>query len=78
MEKLVIVGAGQRCYSAFAEELCKKYNQKYKLVGVCDTNIKRCEYFRDTLDKNIKVYTDFDLMLDELQPAAVLVTTQDC
>ena len=80
MKKLAIVGAGHRCYRAFAKKLYEKYPGKYKIVGVCDKNIKRAEYYRDTLDENIKVYRecDFDLMIDETKPDAVMVTTPDC
>lgn len=77
MERLVIVGAGQRCYNMFALRLKKSYADKVEIVGVCDTNIKRCEYFRDTINENMKVYKDFYKMLDELKPDSVLVTTVD-
>lgn len=78
MKNMVIVGAGSRCYESFATVINKNYSDKIKIVGVCDTNIKRCEFFRDTIDKCIKVYTDFDKMLDELNPHLVMVATQDC
>lgn len=78
MERLVIVGAGQRCYYMFAKRLKENYADKVEIVGVCDTNIKRCEYYRDTINPNMKIYKDFDLMLDELKPDSVLVTTVDC
>ncbi|MBE5751947.1 MAG: Gfo/Idh/MocA family oxidoreductase [Clostridiales bacterium] len=77
MQKIVIVGAGQRCYYNFAENLCKGYKDKYALVGVCDSNVKRCEFYRDTLNPDLKIYTDFDVMMDELKPDAVVVTTPD-
>ena len=78
MKKIAIVGAGHRCYANFAQDIVKKYSDFYKIVAVCDINIGRCEYFRDTLDKEIKVYTDFDKMLCEAKPDAVIVTTPDC
>lgn len=77
MKRLAIVGAGQRGYYMFAERLYKNYSDKVELVGVCDPNIKRCEYFKNTLNPNMKIYTDFDLMMDELKPDSVLVTTVD-
>ena len=78
MKRLVIVGAGHRCYTNYATALTQKYADKWDLCGVCDTNIGRCEYFRDTLRSDLAVYTDFELMMSEQQPDAVLVTTPDC
>ncbi len=46
-------------------------------MGVCDTNIKRCEFYRNELGVDIKLFNDFDQMLDELKPDAVIVTTPD-
>ena len=77
MKKIVIVGTGTRCF-AFAEQLCKKYADNFKLVGICDTNVKRCEYYRDSIGADFAIYQDYDVMLDELKPDAVLVTTPDC
>ena len=77
MKNLVIVGAGHRCYEGFAKTLSTNYADKINIVGVCDTNIKRCEFYRDTLNPNMKIYTDFNLMIEELKPDAVLVATVD-
>ena len=78
MKKLAIVGAGLRCYETYAVTIAKQYADKYKIVGACDVNIGRAEYFRDTIDEGIGVYTDFDLMMQEQKPDVVLVTTPDC
>lgn len=77
MKKLVIVGTGHRCYS-FAKSIIENYSDKIAIIGVCDVNVKRCEYYRDTLNADMKIYRDFDLMLNELKPDAVFVTTPDC
>ena len=77
MKKLVIVGTGHRCYNAFAKKLTEEYADTIEIVGVCDTNRKRCEYYQDTLNPNMKIYQDFDLMIDELKPDAVMVATPD-
>ena len=78
MRRIAIVGAGHRCYMNFAYEIAKNYSDFHKIVAVCDVNIGRCEFFSDKLDKEIKVYTDFDKMLSEQKPDAVIVTTPDC
>ncbi len=76
---LVIVGAGQRCY-AIVEIIKKNHSDTNKIIGVCDRNLKRCEYFRKNINPDMKIYkeSDFDKMLDELRPDAVLVATADC
>ena len=77
MKRLAIVGAGQRCYEFFATKIKEKYSDTTEIVGVYDNNIKRAEYFQKTINANIKVFDDFDKMLDETKPDTVLVTTVD-
>lgn len=78
MKRLAIVGAGLRCYESYACVIAEQYSENFKIVSVCDVNIGRCEYFRETIDKNIRAYTDFDQMITEMKPDAVLITTPDC
>lgn len=75
---LVIVGAGQRCFT-IVETIKKNHSDVNNIVGVCDANIKRCEYYRKHINPNMKTYKqqDFDKMLDELKPDAVIVATAD-
>lgn len=78
MIRLAQVGAGARGYSMFARNLYKDYQGKAEIVAICDPNQMRCEFYRDTTNKEMKIYSDFDLMLDETKPDAVLITTPDC
>lgn len=79
MKRIVIVGCGMRCYYTFAKKFKENYQGKVEIVGACDTNIKRCEYFQKTINPEMKIYkaAEFDRMLDDLRPDAVLVTTVD-
>lgn len=77
MKRLCIVGAGYRGYYMFAKNLKENFKDEVKFVGVCDTNTMRSQYYVDTIDKDMKLYTDFDLMLKEQKPDAVIVTTVD-
>ena len=79
MKKIVIVGAGQRCYASYALPLTEEYGDKVKILAVCDVNMGRCQFYRKSLGEDIKAYRaeDFDLMLEETKPDAVLVTTCD-
>ena len=77
MKKVAIVGAGQRAYRAYAQAFYEEFPGKVKVVGVCDPNETRRRFFRDSLDPDIWLYEDFDLMLRETEPDYVLVTTVD-
>lgn len=77
MKRLAIVGAGARGYFMFALYLKEKFSDKIEIVAVCDPNPTRSEYFKKTINPNLRVYTDFDRMLCEVKPDAVLVTTVD-
>lgn len=77
MKRMVIVGAGFRCYHMFAKSIRDRFSDRCKLVGVCDPNYKRAQIYIDTIDKDMKYYDDFDKMLEEQKPDAVLVTTPD-
>lgn len=78
MKRLAVVGAGQRCYGFFAEQLKKYYAQSVEIVAIYDINRKRCEYFQKTINPAMVIYDDFDTMLEEAKPDTVLVTTVDC
>ena len=77
MKRLVIVGASFRGYTMFADQIFKNHSDTAKIVAVCDPNCVRSEYYRDTTFTDMRVYTDFDLMLDTERPDAVIVTTVD-
>ena len=78
MKRLVIVGASFRGYTMFASKIFNSHSDTAKVVAVCDPNHVRSEYYRDTTFTDMRIYTDFDLMLDTERPDAVIVTTVDC
>lgn len=77
MKRLAIVGAGFRCYHMFAKTIRDRFYDRCELVGVCDTNHKRAKIYIDTINKDMKFYQDFDQMISDLKPDAVLVTVPD-
>ena len=77
MKKLVIVGTGQRGYEFFATKIKERYCDTVQIVGIYDNNQKRAQYYQKTISKDIKVFDDFDKMLDQTKPDIVLVTTVD-
>lgn len=75
--KYVLVGTGVRALT-FAEPLTKEYKESSVLLGLFDNNPKRAEYFSTQLGYPVKVFDDFDVMLDETKPDSVIVTSVDC
>ena len=76
MKSYVIVGAGVRVYGMFVLGLKSKLGSDVKISGVYDINRKRCEFYQSEID-GLKIYSDFDLMLDCEKPDAVIVGTID-
>ena len=82
MKKYVIVGAGSRCSYMFVTALYEGVNKDDIVIsGVYDTNVKRSEYLADKIkkitDREARVYTDFDTMLNAEKPDGVIVTSTD-
>ena len=77
MKRYVIVGASARCYMMFVTRLVENYAGQAKITGVYDINKTRCKVFRDKIGDDCVIYDDFDKMLDEQRPDAVIVTTTD-
>ncbi|HBT64050.1 MAG TPA: gfo/Idh/MocA family oxidoreductase [Ruminococcaceae bacterium] len=78
MKRYVIVGVGQRGLEMFGRRLSsEEFSEQAKLVGVYDINSVRAHEFSKECG-DIPVFDDFDKMLDETKPDAVIVTTLDC
>ena len=77
MKKIVIVGASCRCYDMFVEPLVDEYADKVSITGIYDVNVGRCKIFRKKVGDGLKIYYDFDEMLDSEKPDLVLVATTD-
>lgn len=78
MKKYALVGTGFRGILAYATPMVKEYPDCVDLAAVCDVNIKRAELVSSFTGKQIPAYNDFDLMLNEIKPDVVVVTTCDC
>lgn len=80
MKRIAIVGCGMRCYYTFATKFQENFADRVEIVACCDVNIKRAERFRKVFNPAMGVYgaDEFEKMLDETKPTAVLVTTVDC
>ena len=78
--RLVLVGTGSRGSSTWGKALMETHAEHVELVGLCDINRKRAEYARGYIGRELPVYHsgDFEKMVRETGPDAVLVTTTDC
>lgn len=81
--RYAVVGTGGRV-GMFISPLVQKYKAEGELVGMCDTNPGRLEFWNDRIEKEYKhapiaTYPaeDFDKMIKETKPDVVIVTTVD-
>lgn len=76
MKKYVIAGASGRAYYLFAKSLKEGFSDCAQVTGIFDPNPLRAEKFKE-IDPDYRIYTDFDLMIEQEKPDAVIVTTVD-
>lgn len=78
--RLALVGTGSRGTLTWGQGLLGQLSDKVELVGLCDINPKRAEFARKFIGINVPTYVanDFDRMIAETKPDAVIITTTDC
>ncbi|MFK7692804.1 Gfo/Idh/MocA family protein [Paenibacillus sp. HJGM_3] len=76
MKKYVIVGSGGRALGMFAKPFAAELKPFAELVGVYDINPVRANALSEQAG-GVRVFNDFDAMLRETKPDAVIVTTPD-
>jgi predicted dehydrogenase len=77
MKRYALVGCGVRGISMYARPLSKYYGDVGELAAICDINPVRLAACNGYLDTKVPEFTDFDAMLRDVQPDAVIVTTVD-
>jgi len=75
--KLAIVGTGSRGTSTWGKPVVDNYSDVVEIVGLCDINGKRVRAAQALMGSKAPTYTDFDRMVQETNPDAVMVTTVD-
>lgn len=78
MKRYVIAGTGSRGISAYLIPLTTQYTDCVQICGLYDINPKRAALGARKAGYEIPVFEDFDRMLKETNPDAVIVTTKDC
>lgn len=75
--RIAQVGTGSRGTSMWGPALERQFPERVDTVGLCDINPKRVKYAQSLFEKQPPTFTDFDRMIRETKPDAVIVTTVD-
>lgn len=75
--RYVLAGVGNRGLTFFADPLRKDFCEYGELVGLFDISPARMEGVNHMWGTNLPAYTDFQAMLCELSPDAVMIATND-
>jgi len=77
--KVALVGTGHRGTSTWGKELVHEYKDYVEMVGLCDINPKRLKVAQKLIETDAPTYLekDFDSMIAETKPDAVMVCTPD-
>jgi len=75
--RLAIVGTGDRGTHTWGKPVVAGFSDVVEIVGLCDLNGKRVKASQAIMGIPAPVFTDFDRMIREIKPDAVMVTTVD-
>jgi predicted dehydrogenase len=75
--RLAIVGTGSRGTETWGRPVQAAYGDIIQFVGLCDINAKRVKAAQEMIGTNAPTFTDFDLMIQQAKPEAVIITTID-
>jgi predicted dehydrogenase len=77
---VALVGTGHRGTSTWGKNLVHEYKEHVEMVAICDINPKRLEVGKRLIETDAPTYLekDFDRMIAETKPDAVIVCTPDC
>lgn len=75
--RLALTGTGGRGSATWGEELVKNYSDVVEFAGLYDINSKRAEAAKKLMGTSAPTFREFDQMVKESKPDAVIVTTVD-
>ena len=76
--KVALAGTGFRGSGLWGKTLLELYGDALEMVALFDINPKRMEYAKKFMGAKCPTFTDFERMIRETRPDAVIVTTVDC
>lgn len=75
--RLALVGTGSRGTGMWGRPVVRQYGDRVEFVGLCDINPGRVKWAKQYMGVDCPVYADFDQMIKETKPDAVIVTAPD-
>jgi len=75
--RIAIVGTGSRGSYTWGQTVVDEYSDVVDIVGLCDINGKRVLAARELIGNDAPTFVDFDEMIAQTRPDAVVVTTVD-
>ncbi len=75
--RYVLAGTGNRGLHFFGQALQQDFREQCELVGLFDISAARMDAANLLLETQLPTYTDFQLMLTELDPDGVIIVTND-
>src|SRR5215208_7757100 len=76
-QRLALAGTGSRGSSMWGENLVRHYADRVELVGLFDRNPLRARAAQRLIGASAPVFAEFDAMLSQTRPDAVIVATAD-
>jgi len=76
-KRIAMVGTGSRGIGMWGKQVVQEYSDYIEFVGLCDINPGRLRLARKEMGVQCQTYTDFDKMVRENKPDAIIVTTVD-
>lgn len=75
--RIAIVGTGSRGSGTWGREVMRYHQDVVEIAGLCDINSKRVKAAQEIIGVTAPTFVDFDTMIREVRPDAVVVTTVD-
>src|SRR5690554_2131748 len=75
--RVAVVGLGVRGIGMWGSSIVNEYSDYVNYVGLCDINPGRLEVGSRMIGANCPTYTNFEQMMRETKPDALIVTTTD-
>ena len=75
--RLAVIGTGIRAIDMWGKDVRTDYGDLVEFVGLCDPNPGRVKFAGEYIGANCPTYTDFETMVKQSKPDAIIVTTVD-
>ena len=76
-QRVALVGTGIRGTSFWGRRVAHNYSNEIEFVGLCDKNEGRAKLGNKLIGVECPTFTDFDKMMNTVNPDLVIVTTMD-